>query len=90
MLGFWQVEEVPGSGFRVAGVGELDLLAVGLEAERERGLPAGAGLAPAVKASVSRGLFLDALEGMVGAFCFNNAAGFGVEIKNIVRASGVA
>jgi hypothetical protein len=58
---------------RVAGDGELDLAAVGFEAE----------------GGVGGGLFLDAFEGVAGALGFDDTAGLSVGIEDIVGSAGV-
>jgi hypothetical protein len=87
-LGLGEVEDRAGAGFGVAGVGELDLAAVGFEAEGQGVLPAGGGVFPAAEGGVGGGLFLDAFEGAVGALGLEDAAGFAVEVEDVVGAAG--
>ena len=68
----------------------LDLVAVGLEAEGEWVLPAGGRVSPLAEGGVGGGLLLDAFEGVFGAFGFEDAAGFAVEVEDVVGAAGVA
>jgi hypothetical protein len=86
-LGKWKIGRARGSW--VAGVGELDLAAVGFEAEGQGALPAGGGVFPAAEGGVGGGLFLDAFEGMVGALGLEDAAGFAVEVEDVVGAAAL-
>ena len=61
-----------------------------IESKRERVLPASGGVLPAAKGGVGGGLFLDAFERMVGTFGFEDAAGFAVEVEDVVSTTGVA
>ncbi len=89
-LGLREVEDWAGARLGVAGVGELDLAAVGFEAEWEWVLPAGGGVLPAAEDGIRGGLFLNAFKGVFRALGFEDAAGLAVEVEDVVGSAGVA
>ena len=90
MFGLGEMEDVTGSRMRVAGIGELDLKAVGFVSKRKWGLPTSGGVVPLSEGGVGGGLLLDAFERMFGSFRLNDTAGFSFEVKNVVRTASIA